>query len=121
MVNKSEDLQNKYPLLFSGDKHREEFIRKRFESAWEEAKKAAAILTNFGAGRVVVFGSLTDISSFTERSDIDLAVSGIPDEKFYAAVGAVTGAIKGFKVDVLDMDDCKSRLKKAVERDGIEL
>jgi len=55
------------------------------------------------------------------RSDIDLAVSGIPAEKIYAAVGAVTGAVRDFKVDVLDLDDCKAYFKKTIEREGIEI
>jgi len=50
-----------------------------------------------------------------------LAVSGIPDERFYAAVGAVTRTVERYKVDLLDLDDCKAGFKKTVERDGIEI
>jgi len=52
---------------------------------------------SFGARKVVVFGSLAHRSWFT-HSDVDLAAWGIPDDRFYAAVGAVTGLSKEFKV-----------------------
>ncbi len=40
---------------------------------------------------------------FTPWSDVDLAVWDVPDDKFYAAVGAVTGLDTDFKVDLVDV------------------
>lgn len=78
----------KYPLTFKEDISQKD--PKRYEVAWEVAKKASiALKDNYGAKKVMVFGSLTNKSSFTRRSDIDLAVCGIPNGKFYAAVGNV--------------------------------
>jgi len=60
--------------------------------AWKAARAASHILKDrFGASRVVLFGSLSRSSGFTERSDIDLAAWGIPPDKFYRAVADVTG------------------------------
>lgn len=116
--------KKKYPLLFSDnqdDQDREQ-IRERYERAWEEAKKAACLLKEkYGAKKVIVFGSLVDLSRFNRWSDIDLAVSGIPAARFYAAVGAVTRLITDFKVDLVDIYDCKESISKAIIREGVEI
>lgn len=124
MVTKAEGLAayyiKKYPLTF-----KENIFQKkpeRYEAAWEVAKKAAIILKNsYDAKKVAIFGSLTNRSSFTDWSDIDIAVWGIPDEKFYAAVGAITSLTTEFKIDLVDISGCRASLRNAVEIEGIEL
>ncbi|KJS19373.1 MAG: DNA polymerase subunit beta [Clostridiaceae bacterium BRH_c20a] len=113
----------KYPLTFTEDIPRtDQFLSERYEAAWKVAKKSAMVLKeSYGAQKVVVFGSLTNRSSFTRWSDIDLAVWGIPDEKFYAAVGAVTGLTREFKIDLVDVIECRVSLRKAIEIEGIEV
>ena len=111
-----------YPLLFSEEKHKQENLRQRYEEALSVAKEAAALLKReYGAENVWIFGSLTDFDHFNKWSDVDLAVQGVPDERFYAAVTAVTDLVTDFEVDLIDIDDCKESLKKAVEHKGIKL
>lgn len=113
----------KYPLAFT-DCFSETVscLLESYEEAWQVAAKAAAILKEqYGAQKVVVFGSLSDPTRFTQWSDIDLAAWGIPDERFYAAVGAVTGISKKFKVDLVDPEDCRPSLRRSIEREGVEL
>lgn len=110
----------KYPLTFKEDISQKD--PKCYEVAWAIAKKATLVLKdNYGAEKVMVFGSLTNKSSFTRWSDIDLAVSGIPDEKFYAAVGAVTSLTTKFKIDLVDISACRASLRNAIETEGIEV
>ncbi len=121
---KSEELaayyKQKYPLTFTKPPISNE-IRERYEEAWNVAKEAAALLKNdFMASKVAVFGSLTDLSAFTLWSDIDLAVWGVPESRFYAAVGAVTDLTSDFKIDLVDATDCRESLKKSIEFEGIE-
>lgn len=115
--------KERYPFTFIKDVTKDEsFLINRYEAAWETAKKAAAVLkSSYDASKVVVFGSLTDRSSFTPWSDIDLAVWGIPENRFYAAVGAVTALTADFKIDLVDAMDCRKSLSKAVEIEGIEI
>jgi predicted nucleotidyltransferase len=114
--------KNKYPYLFVNDKSNSKQKQQKYEKAWREAKKAAKILKeDYGAKEVFVFGSLTDKSRFHINSDIDLAETGIPDEKFYAAVGALIRLVKNFKVDLVDANDCKETLKKAIRKEGIKI
>lgn len=75
----------------------------------------------YGARKVVAFGSLIDGSRFTRWSDVDLAAWGIPDDRFYAAVGAVTGLSERFRVDLVDPEACRESLRKAIESEGVEL
>ena len=115
--------KQKYPFTFIEDASwKEPFLVERYEAAWKIAKKAAMVLKDsYGASRVVVFGSLTDRSAFTRWSDIDLAAWGIPDKRFYAAVGAVTGLTAEFKIDLVDAMDCRAYLRKAIETEGVEV
>ena len=94
---------------------------KRYENAWAIAEKAAQILKEkYGAQKVVAFGSLAKRSFFTHWSDIDLAVWGVPDEVFYAAVGFVTGLTMEFKIDLIDARGCQDSLRGAIEIEGVD-
>lgn len=109
----------KYPLLFSHESAVKNNVH-TYHLAWQEAKKIAEILKKeFGAKSVSIFGSLTDPERFNENSDIDIAVRGIPDEKFYSAVGKATRISDRFQIDVVDLDDCRESVRKSIENDGI--
>lgn len=114
---------NKYPLTFTEDfSETDTDLTRLYQEAWELAKRSADLLKkSFGAKRVVVFGSLTKRSWFTRWSDVDIAAWGVPNDKFYAAVGAVTGLTTDFKVDLVDAGECRDSLRKAIEAEGIEI
>ena len=95
---------------------------RRRKQAWRVARQAARLLRDqYGASKVVVFGSLVHDAWFTPWSDIDLAAWGIPPERYYSAVAAVTGLSPAFQVDLVDPDACRSSLRATLEREGIEL
>lgn len=92
----------------------------RLDRARAVVRTAADLLrTRFGATRVVVFGSLAHEDSFTRWSDIDLAAWGIPPDAFFRAVAAVTGLSAEFKVDLVDPEDCRPALRRAIDREGV--
>jgi predicted nucleotidyltransferase len=94
----------------------------RRRRALRVARAAAEVLRrDFGAGRIIVFGSLARSGHFTAWSDIDLAAWGIPPELFYAAVARVTGLSTEFKVDLLDPESCSASLRERVECEGQDL
>ena len=89
--------------------------------AYKLAREIAKGLVDvFRAKRVKLFGSLAR-GDYHPRSDMDLAVWGIPDSKFYRAVAFATGFSKEWKVDLVDADDCGVTLREVIEREGIEL
>jgi predicted nucleotidyltransferase len=97
-------------------------VQERWQQAQQLAREAAQQLREeFGARRVVLFGSAVEQSSFTRWSDVDLAVWGVPPERFYAAVAAVTGLSTDIPVDLVDAEQCSENLKKTIEQEGVEL
>jgi predicted nucleotidyltransferase len=65
--------------------------------------QAANTLRTFGATEVYVFGSFAN-GTFREDSDIDLAVSGIPPEKFFEAMGRAEDVLNR-EIDLIDLDE----------------
>ena len=102
---------------------RESKVRaQRKGQAWDSARRAAHLLREeYGAKRVVIFGSLAHGQWFTSWSDIDLAAWGIAPTRFYAAVAAVADLGFSFKIDLIDVETCRPSLKKIIEQEGIEL
>ena len=69
----------------------------------ELIKKAAAALKEAGAREVYLFGSQAK-GDVHEESDIDLAVSGLPPDKFFRAMGEA-GDILQRPLDLIDLDE----------------
>ncbi len=101
-------------------------VDEQLDARWKRAQRlahaAATLLRDeFSATKVLLFGSLLHRSWFTPWSDIDLAVWGVPQERFFAAVAAVTALSKEFKIDLVDPEMCRISLLDAITRDGIEI
>jgi len=91
------------------------------EHADTVAGKIATVLHNeFGAKKVWVFGSLAS-RSFSIISDIDIAYQGMAPELYFPAYVAVTNLAEGFNVDLVDINDCGSELRKEILSKGIVL
>jgi len=73
------------------------------EDIRESIKRAAAALKELGAHEVYVFGSAAS-GTLREGSDVDLAVSGLPPEVFFRAMGLARDAL-GRDLDLVDLDD----------------
>ena len=94
----------------------------RWQQAQLLARQAAKLLReDFGASRVCLFGSATHRPRFTRWSDIDLAVWGLPPERLYAAVAAVTGISAEIEGDLGDAAALQSAMRLANEGDGTDL
>ena len=84
--------------------------------AWNTAHRiAAALYKDFGAAQVAVFGSLAEPKAFSKWSDIDIAVWGIPNDKYFRA-SSVASDISGlFKVDLVDFESCKGLFRERIQ------
>ena len=110
---------NKYPMLFCDDSIHN---RELYNQAWIKANQAAEILKQcYSAKKVILFGSMLHKTLFDSTSDIDLAVSGISESRFYDAVGTVLQAVSPFEIDLVDIDDCRASIKKVIESEGVAL
>lgn len=66
-------------------------------------ERAAAALKAAGAREVYLFGSAAT-GPMREDSDIDLAVSGLPPEKFFQAMGEARNILQR-PLDLVDLDE----------------
>ncbi len=78
-----------------------------------------ARLRALGARRVWVFGSLSD-GTFDEQSDLDLAVEGLPPERFLDARVALT-ELAPVAVDLIELERARAELRAIVQAEGREL
>lgn len=82
-------------------------------------KVAAVLKREFGAQRVVLFGSMLNHEYMTDHSDIDLAVWGIKTEDYLrAGIAAEQG--HHFPIDLIDAELAPSYIRDAINQ-GIEL
>ena len=92
------------------------------QRAWQTAHRIAAMLyEDFGVRQVAVFGSLTKRESFTKWSDIDIAVWGIPSDKYFRAVWEAEDISRLFKLDLIDFESCKGLFRERIESQAISI
>jgi predicted nucleotidyltransferase len=82
------------------------------------AKEAAAHLYAHGARRVWVFGSIARRRRQDERSDIDLAVEGLPPNDYLRRLGEVM-ALTGLAVDLVELEKASPELRQQIEMFGL--
>lgn len=92
------------------------------QRAWQTAHWVAAMLyEDFNATQVAVFGSLAEPEAFSKWSDIDIAVWGIPNDKYFRA-SSIASDISGlFKVDLVDFESCKGLFRERIQRQLIPI
>jgi len=94
----------------------------RREQAWTVARQAAQVLrAQFGVTGVRVFGSLAEGDHFSERSDIDMAATGLTPALHLEALGRLLRLSPDFEFDLVDLDHCPQGLSRAVEQSGVDL
>jgi predicted nucleotidyltransferase len=99
---------------------RRKLLDDRRQHAWNIANKAASILkVEYGAERVVVFGSLVHPELFHLRSDIDLAVWGIKD--YFRAVSRLLDIDPDIDFDLVPIEDAGPGVLSAIENEGLDL
>ena len=68
---------------------------------------AAKLCREFGAKKVILFGSRAKETAL-ERSDIDIAVSGV--ENIDLLIQKIEELPTLYSIDIVNMDDCKNEL-----------
>ena len=95
--------------------------RDREERLQRIRRAASLIKAQFGARRVVLFGSLAHRAWFASDSDVDLAVEGLPAEHYWDAWRLAEDIIADRPVDLVEIELASDSLTKSIERHGIEL
>ena len=92
------------------------------QRAWQTAHRVAAMLyEDFGATQVVVFGSLAKSDAFSQWSDIDIAVWGIPADKYFRAVWEAEDISRLFEVDLVDFESCTTLFRERIESQAVRI
>ncbi len=100
---------------------KQRLLEVRYADAWEIARKAAGILKKeYSANEVILFGSLLHKQFFSLVSDVDIAVSGIPADRFFQALYRV-GFLSDIKVEMVDIEECRDYIKEIIKKEGIRL
>lgn len=69
-----------------------------------DIEQAIAVLTDLGAREVFIFGSMVNRDQLVVPRDIDIAVSGLPQDKFFQAYGQLLIKMV-HEVDLVDLDE----------------
>ncbi|MDB9525398.1 nucleotidyltransferase domain-containing protein [Oscillatoria sp. CS-180] len=89
-------------------------------TAWGQVQQIAQCLHHeFGATRVIVFGSLAR-DRFTENSDIDLAVEGITANRYFEAV-AKANEYSDRWVDLKPFEALDDHFRQRVLETGVDV
>ncbi len=97
-------------------------LDRRRAQAWESCRVGAARLkAEFGATRVVAFGSLTGSSTFHDRSDLDIAAWGVPLRDYLDALGMLMDVASTFEVDFVRVEEASPSLRARLEAEGVDL
>lgn len=100
--------------------------RTRFSSAGREraqadARRIAVFLRAEGASRVIGFGSAFALDRrFTPRSDLDLAVEGLPPGRYFSAL-ARAQEMTDFPLDLRPLEPALDYLRESVRKEGVLL
>lgn len=94
----------------------------RYARANVVAEQAADFLrTHFTVSKIARFGSLVLRQRFHRRSDIDLAVWGLPAVDYYRAVGQLQAVDAEFSIDLVRVEDAPPSLRATIEQEGAPL
>lgn len=114
--------------IYEARANRPQFLEKmkaRQSQGWEAARLATKCLKEeFGATRVVLFGSLLNHEIMHESSDIDLAVWELPDDQFFQAKAAVNRATHAYDfppIDLVPFAKAYPYIQDAITAEGVEL
>lgn len=95
-------------------------IERRREKARELARKCGDYLRDkYNVNTVYLVGSTVFPERFHPRSDIDLLVKGLPDEKYFEALKSCWDLLPpGFDLDLIPWNDAPVSLKKTARKEG---
>jgi len=94
----------------------------RRQEALALARRLAEMLRQeFGADRVLLFGSVVHARLFHERSDVDLAAWGIAEDRYLRAVARCLEEDPRFSVDLIRVEEAPPGLLHRIEEEGMEL
>lgn len=88
----------------------------------EKAKEVCGWLYTLGAKEVYVFGSVLSSEKFRYRtSDIDLAVTGMPEAYIYKVEGKIEDLLEGHAFHLIYMEEASEQMVNKIKERGEKL
>ncbi len=88
-----------------------------FNKAINDAAKIAGYLREiYGCGDVYLIGSLLDKERFSEKSDIDFVVKGLPKDRYFYLLAEIRD-ITDFAIDIIPYEDANELIKNTEEQE----
>lgn len=98
-------------------------VKERYRgNAVSKLEKAVKALYSEGAAKVIVFGSVLKPGFFNERSDVDIAVEGVPEEKRLEAEGKLVDIFADIEFDLIfleERDSVRPEILEKIEKEGV--
>lgn len=101
---------------------RKSIKEKKREAAISKLNNVVKILYAAGAKKVIIFGSILKPCFFDERSDVDVAVEGIPEEKRLEVEGRLVDIFCDIEFDIVfleERDSVRSEILERIEKEGV--
>ena len=92
----------------------------RKTALFEKAKHVGEYLRSLGAEKVYVFGSITR-DDYHFHSDLDIAVSGLPDQHIYTVEAKIADILETEDFDLVYLEHAKERVKKRIVEQGVRI
>jgi predicted nucleotidyltransferase len=113
------DLDAARAFLAAKDESRERDLDARFELARADfAVIVERIVERFHPARIYQWGSLLDRRRFSEISDIDIAVEGVPDAETYFAILGEVMNMTAFPLDIVEIEKVGAENARHIKETG---
>ncbi|HAS16867.1 MAG: hypothetical protein A2Z60_02160 [Nitrospirae bacterium RIFCSPLOWO2_02_42_7] len=92
-----------------------------FKKALDDAAKIANYLRErYGCEEIYLIGSILEKERFSEKSDIDLVVRGLPKERYFHILAEIRD-ITDFSTDIIPYEDANELIIETVKKEGKRL
>lgn len=118
----SEDKKHYLATAKKREREKQSALQNRINRALTLADQAASLLRyKYSAERVVLFGSLTDIQTFTLWSDVDIAAWGLTADNFLKAMSDVDALDSEIEINLVDIHTAKASLMENILTQGQDI
>lgn len=99
---------------------REEELARRHQRALHDFQQIVDMIVNkYNPKKIYQWGSLLSKDKFSEISDIDIAVEGLPDAQAYFDLLADAEKLTAFPLDIVEMESIHELHKKMIIQKGV--
>ncbi len=100
--------------------HRQAGLDKRYEQALNDFRKITAIIIEkYNPKRIYQWGSLLNKQRFSEISDIDIAVEGLPDAQSFFKLLSDVANISDLPLDIVEMEHIHKLHREMILKRGV--